>query len=105
MLDRLRQRGLIVVINGKIRRFMPAYDMSTMPLREVIMAVRRNPREQGDADKHMKTLPQAEEMMLKVDMAANEALGKMTVKEFVGAGEHQELETKTVLLARQSKKH
>lgn len=105
VVDRLRQRGLIVVINGKIRRFMPAYDMAEMPLREVIMAVRRNPREQGDADKHMKTLPQAEEMMHKLDMAANEALGKMTVKEYVGAGEHQELETKTVLLARQSKKH
>jgi membrane protein len=105
VLDRLRQRGLIVAIPGKIRRFLPAYDMEKMPLREVIMAVRRNPIEKGDADKHMKTIPQAEDTLRKLDMAANEALGKITVKEYVGSGEAQELETKTVLLARQSKKH
>jgi membrane protein len=105
VLDRLKQRGLLVVVmTSKIRRYMPAYDMSKMPVREVIMAVRRNPMQRGDADKHIKPIPQAEEMMHKLDMAANEALGKLTMKEYVNQGEAQELETKTVLLARQSTK-
>jgi len=68
------------------------------------MAVRRNPMQKGDADKHIKPIPQAEEMMRKLDMAANEALGQLTMKEYVNQGEAQELETKTVLLARQSTK-
>ena len=102
VLDRLAQRGLIMVVSGKIRRYIPAYDIGKMPLREAIMAVRRNPVKTGDPDRHIKPIPQAEEMMLKMDMAANEALGKLTMKEYVDTGEKQELETKTVLLARQS---
>jgi membrane protein len=104
VLDRLRQRGLLVVMSGKIHRYMPAYDINTMPLREVIMAVRRNPAQKGDPDKHIKAIPQADEMIRKLDMAANETLGSMTLKDFVSQGEPQELETKTVLLARQSTK-
>ncbi len=103
VLDRLRQRGLIVmVMSNRIRRYMPAYDMAKMPLREVVMAVRRNPMAQGDADKHIKAIPQAEDMMHKLDAAATEALGSQTVKDFISAGEAQQLETPTVLLARQS---
>lgn len=104
VLDRLEQRGLILVVREKIRRYVPAYDMSQMPLREVIMAVRRNPAKKGDPDRHIKSIPQAEDMMLKLDMKANEALGTITLKEYVNQGEAQELETKTVLLARQSTK-
>ena len=104
VLDRLQQRNLIIVVKDKIRRYVPAYDMDKMPLREVIMAVRRNPVKTGDPDRHIKPIPQAEEMMQKLDAKANEALGTMTVKEYVNQGEAQELETKTVLLARQSVK-
>ena len=103
VLDRLKQRGLIVTVTQKkLRRYMPAYDMAKMTVREVIMAVRRNPMHKGDADKHIKPIPQAEEVLRKLDMAANEALGTLTMKEYVNQGEAQELETKTVLLARQS---
>jgi membrane protein len=104
VLDRLQQRGLIMVVKDKIRRYVPAYDMNQMPLREVIMAVRRNPAKKGDPDRHIKSIPQAEEMMRLLDMKANEALGTITLKEYVNQGEAQELETKTVLLARQSTK-
>jgi len=104
VLDRLRQRGLIILVTGRIRRYVPARDMGKVPLREVILAVRRNPAEQGDPDKHIKSIPQAEEIMLKLDMAANEALGETTLREYIAMGEPAELETKTVLLARQSKK-
>ncbi|HEY3645030.1 MAG TPA: YihY/virulence factor BrkB family protein [Gammaproteobacteria bacterium] len=104
VLDRLQQRGLIMVVKEKIRRYVPAYDMNQMPLREVIMAVRRNPAKKGDPDRHIKSIPQAEEMMRLLDMKANEALGTITLKEYVNQGEAQELETKTVLLARQSTK-
>ena len=104
VLDRLRQRGLIMMVAGKIRRYLPAMDMGHISLKEVVLAVRQNPAQQGDADRHMKTLPQAEEVMHRLDKAATEALGSVTLKEFVDMGEPQELETKTVLLARQSKK-
>jgi membrane protein len=104
VLDRLQQRGLIIVVREKIRRYVPAYDMNQMPLREVIMAVRRNPAKKGDPDRHIKAIPQAEEMMRLLDSKANEALGTITLKEYVNQGEAQELETKTVLLARQSTK-
>ena len=104
VLDRLRQRGLIMMVTGKIRRYLPAQDMSHISLKEVVLAVRQNPAKTGDADRHMKTLPQAEEIMHKLDKASAEALGSQSLKEFVDMGEPQELETKTVLLARQSKK-
>ncbi|MGE5625147.1 MAG: YhjD/YihY/BrkB family envelope integrity protein [Bacillota bacterium] len=104
VLDRLRQRGLIMIVTGKIRRYVPTQDMSKTTLREVVLAVRQNPAQHGDADRHIKALPQAEEIMHKLDKASNEALGTVTLKEFVNMGEAQELETKTVLLARQSKK-
>ena len=104
VLDRLRQRNLIMLLPGKIRRYVPASDMGRISLREVMLAVRQNPAQTGDADRHMKTLPQAEEFMHKLDKAANEAIGAVTLKEYVNLGEPQELETKTVLLARQSKK-
>ncbi|HEX2666898.1 MAG TPA: YhjD/YihY/BrkB family envelope integrity protein [Gammaproteobacteria bacterium] len=104
VLERLCQRGLLAVVSGKIRRYMPAYDIAEMTLREVVMAVRRNPEQQGDADKHIKTISQAEDVIRKLDTAANETLGKITLKEFISQGEPAELETATVLLARQSKK-
>jgi membrane protein len=104
VLDRLRQRGLIMILSGKIRRYMPAADMEKITLREVILAVRQNPALQGDADRHIKPITQAEEVMHKLDQAATEALGSVTLKEFVTRGEAAELETKTVLLARHHKK-
>jgi len=104
VLERLRQRGLIMLMTGKIRRYVPTRDMDNILLREVVLAVRQNPAQQGDADRHIKALPQAEEIMHKLDQASNEALGSVTLKEYVNTGEAQELETKTVLLARQSKK-
>ncbi len=102
VLDRLRQRGLIILVTGRIRRYVPARDMSKIPLREVILAVRRNPMETGDPDKHIKSITQAEEVIQKLDRAADEALGGMTLKEYIDTGEAAELETKTVMLARQS---
>ena len=104
VLDRLRQRGLLTLVSGKIRRYMPSADIGKITLREVVMAVRRNPVGTGDADGHMKTIIQAEELMHKLDKAANEALGTMTLRELVEAGEPAELETPTVLLARQHHK-
>ena len=104
VLDRLRQRGLIMLISGKIRRYIPARDMGTIPLRDVILAVRQNSAKHGDADRHMKTVTQPEEIIQRLDIAINEALGEQTLKGFIGMGEPAELETKTVLLARQSHK-
>jgi membrane protein len=100
VLDRLRQRGLLLMVSGRIRRYIPAVDMGRIPLRDIIQAVRQNSVTTGDSDRHMKIIPQAEDVVQKLDAAIDASLGDTTLRDLIEMGEPAELETKTVLKAR-----
>ena len=100
VLDRLRHRGLLMMVTGRIRRYVPATDMSNITLREIVLAVRQNPLKTGDADKHMRSIPQAEGVIQALDRAFELAMGNRTLKDLILEGEMEDLDTKTVLRAR-----
>ena len=100
VLDRLRHRGLIIMVTGRIRRYVPSTDMGKITLKEIILAVRQNPANTGDADRHIKSISQAEEVIFRLDRAVDSALGDRTLRDLIEDGEHDDLDTKTVLRAR-----
>jgi len=100
VLDRLRQRGLLMLVSGRIRRYVPATDMANITLREIVLAVRQNPVKTGDADRHIRSIPQAEGVIAALDRAFELALGNRTLKDLILEGEMEDLDTKTVLRAR-----
>lgn len=103
VIERLQQRGLIIRIPSRrnIARYVPARDMGTISLRDIMQAVRQNPRSGQDADKHIKSIPHVQELVDKLDGAIQGVLGDVTLQAFVEADIAVELETKTVLRARQ----
>jgi membrane protein len=102
VLDRLQQRSLIMRISSRrnIARYAPARDMGKITLRDIVMAVRQNPKSGQDADKHLKSVPQVEALMGTMDRAMDNVLGTTTLKQFVEEGDPAELHTKTVMRAR-----
>jgi membrane protein len=100
VLDRLRQRGLLLMVSGRIRRYIPAVDMGNIRVRDVVQAVRQNSLNAGDSDRHMKVIPQAEDVIQKLDQAIEMSLGNMTLRDLIEMGEPAELVTKTTLRAR-----
>lgn len=89
-----------MMVTGRIRRYVPATDMSKITLKEIILAVRQNPANTGDADRHIKSISQAEEVIFRLDRAVDSALGDKTLRDLIEDGEHDDLDTKTVLRAR-----
>ncbi len=100
VLDRLRHRGLIMMVSGRIRRYVPATDMANITLKDIVMAVRQNPAHTGDADRHIRSIPQAEGVVQAIDQAVLIAVGNRTLKDLITEGEAEDLDTKTVLRAR-----
>ena len=100
VLDRLRHRGLLMMVTGRIRRYVPSTDMENISIKEIILAVRQNPANTGDADRHIRSIPQAEGVVQAIDQAVLIAIGNRTLKDLVLEGEAEDLDTKTVLRAR-----
>ena len=100
VLDRLRQRGLLLMVSGRIRRYIPAVDMGNIRVRDIVQSVRQNSVNAGDSDRHMKVIPQAEDVIQKLDQAIETSLGSMTLRDLIEMGEPAELVTKTTLRAR-----
>jgi membrane protein len=100
VLDRLRHRNLLMMVTGRIRRYVPATDMANITLKEIILAVRQNPMDAGDADRHIRSIIQAEDVIRAIDRSIELAVGNRTLKDLIMEGEMEDLDTKTVLRAR-----
>lgn len=100
VLDRLRHRGLLMMVTGRIRRYIPATDMANISLKEIVLAVRQNPMDAGDADRHIKAIPQVEGVVHALDRAVELAVGNRTLRDLVTEGEMEDLDTKTILRVR-----
>jgi membrane protein len=82
-LGRLRESGLVMQVSGAIRRYVPARDMGTIKLRDIIEAMRRNPPSAEDVDRYINSVASVDEVMKKVDQAVDTALGDTTLRELV----------------------
>ena len=78
------------MVTGRIRRYVPATDMGKITLKEIILAVRQNPANTGDADRHIKAIEQAEEVIFRLDRAVDSVLGDRTLRDLIEDGEHDD---------------
>lgn len=83
VLVRLRESGLVMLVSGHIRRYVPARDMGTITLRDILNAVRSNPPNVSDVDRHANTVAAVDEVVTKVDHAIDTALGDATLRDLV----------------------
>ena len=100
VIERLRHRGLLMMVTGRIRRYIPATDMANISLKEIVLAVRQNPLDAGDADRHIKSIPQVEGVIHALDRAVELAVGNRSLKDLVNEGEMEDLDTKTIMRVR-----
>jgi membrane protein len=83
VLGRLRENGLVMLVSGRIRRYVPARDMGTITLRDIISAIRRNPPSSVDVDRNLRVVASVDEVMDKLDRAIDNALGDTTLRSLV----------------------
>ncbi|MGH8402049.1 MAG: YhjD/YihY/BrkB family envelope integrity protein [Gammaproteobacteria bacterium] len=83
VLGRLNETGLVMLISGRIRRYVPARDMGTITLRDIINAIRLNPPGAEDMGRYMKAVDSVDEVMKKLDHAIDTSLGATTLRELV----------------------
>ncbi|HET7923186.1 MAG TPA: YhjD/YihY/BrkB family envelope integrity protein [Gammaproteobacteria bacterium] len=87
VLDRLRNHGLVMIVAGRIPRYVPACDMGTLMLRDIIQSVRQNPIHIVSPDRQMKSVPQAEDIMRDLDQAIAGSLGDRTLRDLIVSDE------------------
>ncbi len=83
VLGRLHDTGLAMLISGRIRRYVPARDMGTITLRDIVNAIRLNPPGAEDVGRYMKAVDSVDEVMKKLDHAIDTSLGATTLRELV----------------------
>lgn len=83
ILGRLCEARLIMLISGRIRRYVPARDMNTITLRDIVNAVRLNPPDTLGVDQYMKGVDPVDRVIKAMDQALDEALGETTLYELV----------------------
>jgi membrane protein len=83
VLGRLRENGLVMLVSGRIRRYVPARDMGTILLRDIINAMRNNPPSTEDVDRYLNVVASVDEMMKKIDHAIDGVLGDVTLRALV----------------------
>ncbi len=82
-LGRLHEAGLVMLVSGRIRRYVPARDMGTIMLRDIINAIRRNPPSAEDVDRYLNVVTSVDEVVSRLDRAINAALGDATLRDLV----------------------
>lgn len=83
VLGRLRENGLLILISGRIRRYVPGRDMGTITLLDIVNAMRLNPSGAEDVDVYLKGVAAVDDVVTGMDHAINQALGKTTLRELV----------------------
>ena len=83
VLGRLRENSLVMLVSGSIRRYVPARDMGTIMLRDIIDAMRRNPSSTQEMDRYINAVASVDEVMKKLDHAVDSALGDTTLRALV----------------------
>lgn len=82
-LGRLREHGLIIMISGGIRRYVPGRDLGTITLKDIINAVRLSPPGTVDVDRYISAIETVDSFIEKLDRAFDSTLGETTLRELV----------------------
>lgn len=83
VLGRLRENGLLMLISGRIRRYVPGRDMGTITLQDIVNAMRLNPTGAEDVDYYLKGVAVVDTVVSRLDHAIETALGQTTLRELV----------------------
>ncbi|MBU6421593.1 MAG: YihY family inner membrane protein [Gammaproteobacteria bacterium] len=83
VLGRLRENGLLMLISGRIRRYVPGRDMGTITLQDIVNAMRLNPSGAEDVDFYLRGVVAVDTVVNRLDHAIESALGKTTLRELV----------------------
>ena len=83
VLGRLRENGLLMLVSGRIRRYVPGRDMGTIALKDIINAMRLNPSGAEDVDYYLKGVAAVDDVVSRLDHAVDAALGNTTLRELV----------------------
>ncbi|UCD35583.1 MAG: YihY/virulence factor BrkB family protein [Nitrospiraceae bacterium] len=81
----LSRNSLIVETGDEPPAFLPARDLETIPLQELIDTVRQVNRDTSAVAMHLVPLPEVDRVMDKMDAAIAESLGEGTLKDLVRA--------------------
>ncbi|MGH8279861.1 MAG: YhjD/YihY/BrkB family envelope integrity protein [Gammaproteobacteria bacterium] len=91
VLGRLREHGLVILISGGIRRYLPGRDLGTITLKDIVNAVRLSPPGAIDTDRYISAIDSVDDITRKLDHAFETALGDTTLRELVEKQENVEL--------------
>jgi len=86
VISRLRDAGLLLAVGDEDEAFVPARDMSTIHLREVVAAVRDPGQREDHPEHYVKSVERVDRLMDEVERAMGAALGERTLRDLV-AGE------------------
>lgn len=83
VLGRLRENGLLMLVSGRIRRYVPGRDMGTITLKDIVNAMRLNPSGAEDVDVYLKGVVSVDDVVTKLNHAIDSALGNATLRDLV----------------------
>lgn len=83
VLSRLQDAGLVIVLTGRIHRYVPGRDMGTISLQDIVGAMRRNPERTRDIDRHLRAVRAVDEIVDSLDGAITASLGTTTLRDLV----------------------
>jgi len=86
VLDKLHSSGLILVTGEEHPPYVPAQDMETLPVRNILDAVRSGDEQTGLMPWHLPKQPVVDRLMQARDAAIGQALEQQTLKDMVLAG-------------------
>lgn len=83
VVSRLRDAGLLLVIEDEDERFVPARDMGTIHLREIVAAVRDPGQKEDHPEHYVQAVDKVDRVMDEVERAVATTLGERTLRDLV----------------------
>lgn len=80
---RLRDAGLLLAVEDEDAGFVPARDMATIHLREIVAAVRDPGQKEDHPEHYVRTVARVERLMAEVESAIGAQLGDRTLRDLV----------------------
>lgn len=83
VLGRLRAYGLVIMISGSVRRYLPGRDLGRITLKDIVNAMRLGAPGAVDVDRYISAVDAVDGIMNKLDAAYDSALGEISLRELV----------------------
>lgn len=83
VLGRLHDAGLVLLIPGRIRRYVPGRDLASITLKDIVAALRHHPPGVEAVDRYLRGAEAPDEVVKQLDRAIEAALGDTTLRELL----------------------